>query len=90
MAKQYPYIDVVETRRGKRAVIAGTRLYVWLVYHLYLDSHGQSKDGLKESLRWVPGPAVEDAMRYAEAHLDEVMPMVEANRRLAREGMADA
>ncbi len=82
--RRVPGIIFVDSRTGRRPVIAGTGLDVWEVIATWKVAE-QDEAKLREAYDWLTEPQVRSALSYYELYESEVEAQLEREKRLTQE-----
>lgn len=74
--EEFPLIEIRDTAAGRQPYIKGTRLAVWQVVMMAKDLDMDARK-VAEALEFVREAQVQAALNYAQAHADEIDPVVE-------------
>ena len=74
----YRYVTRASGISGGRAIIADTRIPVWLIFARYRA--GQSPEEIQTAHPHLSLPQIHEALAYAFDHTEEIVAAIEANR----------
>ena len=74
--EDFPYIEFRSTPVGRQPYVKGTRLAVWQVVVLAKDLDMDAKK-VADALEFVREEQIQAALSYAQAHPDEIDPVIE-------------